>query len=159
MESLYLETSVVSYLAARPSRDLITAARQQLTRDWWETRREEYDVFISRMVLEEAERGDPEAARARLDVLGDLQLVPISSEAYDLVDRLMKEVPLPPEVVNDAIHIASATTSGADFLMTWNFKHIANAVLRGKIGSVCRQAGYEPPVICTPEELMEGVQE
>ncbi|MDA8021332.1 MAG: type II toxin-antitoxin system VapC family toxin [Thermoanaerobaculia bacterium] len=157
--SLYLETTVVSYLTARPSRDLVTAARQQLTSDWWEFRRQDYDIFVSPLVLEEAERGDPAAAEARMSVLRGLKVEPVNAEAYDLVDHLMREVSLSATVVNDAIHIACAATSGAEFLMTWNFKHIANPVLRDKIGSACRQAGYEPAVICTPEELLEGAEE
>ena len=154
--SLYIETSVVSYLTTRPSRDLVTAARQQLTASWWATQRTEYDLFISPLVLEEAELGDSEAAAARLAVLEDLDLVRPSSETDALAEALLREVPLPQKAAADAVHIAAATTSGAAYLLTWNFKHIANPVLREQIVQVCRRSGYEPPTPCTPEDLLEG---
>lgn len=154
--SLYIETSVVSYLTARPSRDLITAARQQLTAMWWQAQRPDYDLFISPLALEEAELGDPEAASARLAVLGTLELAVPSPEADALAEALLREVPLPEKAAADAVHIAAATTSGAEYLLTWNFKHIANPVLREQIAHVCRKSGYEPPILCTPEDLLEG---
>ena len=153
---LYVETSVVSYLTARPSRDLITAARQQLTASWWATRRLEYDLFISPLVIEEAELGDGTAAAARLVVLRDLALVVPSTEADDLAEALMQETPFPAKAAADAVHIAAAATAGAEYLLTWNFKHIANPVLREHIAGVCRRNGYEPPTLCTPEDLLEG---
>ena len=154
--SLYVETSVVSYLTARPSRDLITAARQQLTALWWTTRRAGYDLFVSPLVLDEAELGDATAAAARVAVLQDLALVKPSPEADALADALMRETPLPEKAAADAVHIATATTSGAEYLLTWNFKHIANPVLRAHIVRVCRRMGHEPPTLCTPEDLLEG---
>ena len=154
--SLYLETSVVSYLTARPSRDLITAARQQLTALWWATRRSDYDLFVSPLVLEEAELGDTSAAAARLAVLRDLPLVAPSPEADALAVSLMDDTPLPEKAAADAAHIAAATMAGAEYLLTWNFKHIANPVLREHIVGVCRRMGYEPPTLCTPEDLLEG---
>ena len=154
--SLYVETSVVSYLTARPSRDLITAARQQLTALWWSSRRSAYDLFVSPLVLEEAELGDTSAAAARLAVLEDLALVSPSLEADSLAEALMRETPLPEKAAADAVHIAAATTAGAEYLLTWNFKHIANPTLREHIDRVCRRSGYRPPTLCTPEDLLEG---
>lgn len=153
---LYVEMSVVSYLTARPSRDLVTAARQQITAQWWASRRSRYDLFVSPLVLEEAELGDAAAAAARMDVLRDLALVTPSLEADALAESLMQETPLPKKAAADAVHIAVATTAGAEYLLTWNFKHIANPVLREQIGRVCRKSGYEPPTLCTPEDLLEG---
>ena len=153
---LYVETSVVSYLTARPSRDLITAARQQLTALWWATCRANYDLFISPLVLDEAELGDVTAAAARLAVLKNLPLVAPSPEADALAEALMRETPLPEKAAADAVHIAAATTSGAEYLLTWNFRHIANPVLREHIVGVCRRMGYKPPTLCTPEDLLEG---
>lgn len=127
---LYVETSGVSYLTARPSRDLITAARQQLTAAWWTTRRQEYDIFISPIVIEEAELGDLTAAAARIAVLKDLPLVSPSPEADALAEAILRDTPLPEKAAADAAHIAAATTAGAEYLLTWNFKHIANPVLR-----------------------------
>jgi hypothetical protein len=154
--ALYLETSVASYLTARPSRNLVTAARQQLTAEWWETRRAGYDIFISPLVLEEAELGDAEAAAARLAVLRGLELVEPSSEADVLAVALIRDVPLPEKAAADAVHIAIAVMAGAEYLLSWNFKHIVNPVLREQIGKVCRKRGYEPPTLCTPEDLLEG---
>lgn len=154
--SLYLETSVISYLAARPSRNIVTAARQKLTIEWWKHRRKGFDVFISPLVLEEVELGDPDAAVARLAILSSIAVIAPSLEADDLASALLKGVPLPRTAVADAVHIAVASTSGANYLLTWNFKHIANPILREQITSICRMNGYDPPVICTPEDLLEG---
>lgn len=151
--ALYLETSIIGYLTSRFSRDLITAGRQQLTRDWWHSERDRYDIFISPFVIEESEAGDAEAASERAEVLKDLPLIEPEEQAAALAERLMREVPLPEKAAVDAAHIAVAAVGGMDFLLTWNFKHIANAVLRDRIESVCRSSGYSPPVICTPEEL------
>ena len=153
--ALYVETSVVSYLTARPSRDIVAAARQQLTEQWWQ-RRDEYDLFASPLVLEEAGMGDAEAAAARLHILREIQLVAPAPEADALAERLFREVPFPTRAAADAVHIAVAATAGARFLLTWNFKHIANPVLRERIGQVCRLSGVEPPILCTPEDLLEA---
>jgi hypothetical protein len=152
--ALYLETSIVGYLTSRFSRDLITAGRQQLTREWWLTERDRYEIFISSFVLDESEAGDAEAAAARAQVLKGLPLIEPEEQADALAERLMREVPLPKKAAVDAAHIAVAAVSGMDYLLTWNFKHIANAVLRDRIEGVCRSSGYKPPVICTPEELL-----
>ena len=152
---LYLETSIVSYLTARLSGDLITAARQRATREWWEQERHRYELFVSEAVVGEAGRGDSEAARLRLDALAGLPEVTLSTEAASLAKALLDPGPIPNKAALDATHIAAATLGGADYLLTWNFKHLANAALRKRIDTVCRREGYEPPVICTPEELLE----
>src|SRR5690606_18316072 len=150
----YLETSVIGYLTSRISRDLVTAARQRITREWWETRRDTYEVFVSPFVLDETEAGDARAAAERATVLVGLPTLVPDERADRLAERLMREVPLPAKAAVDAAHIATAATSGMVFLVTWNFKHIANAALRDRIEAVCRSSGYKPPVICTPEELL-----
>ena len=154
--ALYLETSVLGYLAARFSRDLVTAGRQQLTRAWWQTERNRYEIFVSPFVLDESEAGDAEAAAERAELLEGLPLIEPDERAETLAERLMREVPLPKKAAVDAAHIAVAAVSGMDYLLTWNFKHIANAVLRDRIERVCRSSGYKPPMICTPEELLGG---
>ena len=116
--ALYLETSVVSYLTARPSRNLVTAARQQITAEWWRSCRADYDVFISPLVLDEAELGDAEAASARLSVLRGIEVTAPSPEADALAEALMRDVPLPEKAAADAVHIAVAATSGAVYLLT-----------------------------------------
>lgn len=156
--SLYIETSVISYLTARPSRDLVAVARQQVTGLWWHTRRHDDDLFVSPLVLEEAARGDADAAVARLDCLARISLVEPSEAAGALAERLLREVPLPPKAAADAVHIATAAMAGALYLLTWNFRHIANPVLRDRIWDVCRSFGVEPPVLCSPEELLESTE-
>ena len=152
--ALYLETSIIGYLTSRFSRNLITEGRQQLTRERWLMERNRYEIFISPFVLDEAEAGDAEAAAERSEVLEGLPLIEPEEHADALAVQLMHEVPLPEKAAVDAAHIAIATVSGMDYLLTWNFKHIANAVLRDRIERVCRLSGYKPPVICTPEELL-----
>jgi hypothetical protein len=152
---LYLETTIPSYLTAWPSRDLIRAAHQEITREWWEQRRSEFDIFVSQVVVRECEGGDPDAAVRRLDAIRDLPLLEETAEAVALAGTLLSEVPLPEQAVVDALHIAVAATQGMNYLLTWNCTHIANASLRLRIESVCRVNGYEPPVICTPEELLK----
>lgn len=152
---VYLETSVVSYLTGRPSRDLVTLGRQHLTREWWEQRRSAFQPFISQFVVTEAAAGDPEAARNRLAVLDRLPLVILTEETRDLARALIAQGPIPSKAAVDAFHIASAVSGGADYLLTWNFRHLANALLRKGIETVCLSNGYQPPIICTPEELME----
>ena len=152
---VYLETTIISYLAARPSRDLIVAANQQVTHDWWQTRSPLFDLFVSEAVVKEASGGDEGAAQQRLAEIQGVPLLTLTTDAAALAERLIKELPLPEKAITDAVHIAVAATNGMDYLLTWNCRHLANAVLRSKIEDVCREQGYEPPVICTPLELME----
>lgn len=151
---LYLETTVPSYLTAWPSRDLIRASHQQITKEWWRTRRNDFDIFISQFVLDEVGAGDIEAARERLDALKDCALLDITSEVDELAAALVTSLNLPPKSVTDAAHIAVAALHGMHFLVTWNCAHIANAEMAVVIEQVCREHGFTCPVICTPEELM-----
>jgi hypothetical protein len=153
---VYLETTIPSYLTARPSRDLVTAAHQQITREWWDTRRHAFDLFVSQMVLDEASAGDPDAAARRLAVLAPLPLLNPRAEGADLAQALIEQVSLPIGAAADALHIAIAVVNGMDYLLTWNCTHIANAALRSQIATVCRRAGFEVPIICTPDELLEA---
>ncbi len=150
----YIETSVVSYLTALPSRDLLRAAQQQVTSDWW-SRRGMFDLYISQFVLDEASAGDSEAARRRLAALQDATLLDVTEDAIALAGELLAGRGLPPNARIDALHVAVATVQGMDYLLSWNCKHIANATMRGRIESICRAAGFDPPVICTPLELVE----
>jgi hypothetical protein len=152
---VYVETSVLSYLTSRLSRDLIVAGHQQVTQEWWANQKDQFDLFASQTVIEEAAAGDKEAARQRLEILEDLPLLELSQEALALAGDLVHEGPLPPKAEVDALHIAIAVTNRMDYLLNWNCKHLANAALRGRIERVCRARGYEPVVICTPEELQE----
>lgn len=151
---VYIETTIVSYLAARPSRDLITAAHQQLTQDWWQTRRALFTLYASQLVVQEAGAGEAAMAQKRLLLLEELPLLAISEACVDLGRSLVDKGPIPEKAAVDALHIAIATVHGMDYLLTWNCKHIANAEMQTAVSAVCRGAGYEPPVICTPEELL-----
>ncbi len=131
------------------------AAHQQTAREWWESRLGEFDLFISQFVIDEAALGDPGAAKRRLEVLADLPLLNPSEDVYQVANAIMAGVPLPGKAATDSLHIAVAAVNGMDHLLTWNCTHIANAEFRAGIENVCRDHGFGPPVICTPEELMK----
>lgn len=154
---VYIETSFVSYLVARRSRDLIVAARQQLTIEWWENQRDKFELFISETVLQEARRGDAGEIAKRLSILNTLTLLDVTDEALQLANELIKRGTLPTKAAVDAVHISIATVHKMDYLLTWNCKHIANGHVRKMAGRFFREAGYEPAVICTPEELGEDL--
>jgi predicted nucleic acid-binding protein len=153
-QSCYLETSVIGYLTSWPSRDLVVAGHQQITHDWWEKRRNHFDVYISQVVLDEVSRGDQVAVRERLEVVRGVPLLDVSDLAAQLSDKIIKALSLPQRAAADAAHIAIAASNGIDFLLTWNCRHIANAELQPLIRSACYSEGLEPPIICTPEELL-----
>jgi hypothetical protein len=153
---LYLETTILSYLAARPSRDLIVAGHQQITQDWWTTDRQGFDLYASQLVQMEAAAGDPEVAARRLELLEEAKLLATTEAALTLAAALVGRNAVPRKAPEDAAHIAIATVHGMDFLLTWNCKHIANARIQKAIEAVCSDLGYELPVICTPEELPGG---
>ncbi len=154
MESVYLETTFISYLAARPSRDLLVAAHQQATQDWWTDRHSEFECFVSQVVLDEASVGDATEVEKRLAVLGDLPVLEITQEVESLSQAILSSGVIPPRAVRDAAHIAVATVNEIDYLLTWNCKHLANAQIARRISLVCERVGRRMPIICTPEELM-----
>ena len=154
--SVYLETSIVSYLTARPSRDLVTAARQELTREWWEHRRGAFDLYVSEAVLAEAQVGDANAAARRSEALRSIPLLEINPQITQLAHAVAVALNLPSRVAADALHIAVAAGHGIDFLLTWNSTHIANAEMRPTVERACRDGGFLPPILCTPDELMGG---
>lgn len=152
--TVYIETTVVSYLTAIPSRDLITAAHQQATRDWWENHRPFFDLVVSQLVLREASQGDSDSAKRRLEALQQIKLLPIPEEAVDLAQRVVRAGILAPEDFEDALHVSTATVYGIDCLLTWNFKHMANLAIEKRISELTRSLGFEMPAICTPLELI-----
>lgn len=154
--TIYVETTIPSFLTARPSGDLIAAGEQETTRKWWETRRGDFNLFVSDLVLAEAARGDAAAAQRRLEVLKALPLLAADDEVGALTGDILKSGVIPAKAAADAAHVALAARHGMDMLMTWNCKHIANAELLFRMAEVVARAGYRLPVICTPLELMEG---
>lgn len=153
-QTIYIETTIISYLTARQSRDLIVAAHQQITQEWWETRRIFFNLFISELVIREAGSGDKAAAQRRLAAITEIPLLELNEEILSLASNLVVEKAIPENAKEDALHIALATVHGMDYILTWNCRHIANAELRAAVSNVCVSHGYQSPVICTPEELM-----
>jgi len=154
--SVYVETSVISYLTGHPSRDVIVAGRQALTIEWWGTCRQRFDVFVSALVVTEAEDGDPTAAQKRLAAIEGVPALDVSDEAKVLARQLVEGGPIPKEYPEDALHIAVCALNGIDYLVTWNCTHLANATIRRQVERFLEVAGFVCPVICTPEELMEA---
>lgn len=152
----YLESSVISYLSARPSRDIVATAHQQITREWWERRRLKFDLYVSVEVLNEIRRGDPGAAALRLRAVETLPVLEADDRARELAAEILRTAALPLKAAADAAHIAIATVNGMEFLLTWNCTHIANGIVQRAISRLSRDMGFEPPTIVTPEELMEG---
>jgi predicted nucleic acid-binding protein len=151
---VYLETTIPSYLVARPSRDLLVAAHQQITRDWWELRRSGFDLYVSEFVLKEVRGGNAALASQRVEPLRDVSILTASTEILRLAEGLVTEGPLPRNAAADAAHIAIAAAYGCEYLLTWNCRHIANAELHRAISRVVGEYGYEVPILCTPVELM-----
>ena len=153
-ETVYIETSIIGYLTARPSNNLILMANLESTRQWWETQRDQFTLYISQIVLDEVARGDTEIATRRLEILRDFPLLEISEAVQNLAAQFLNRSNLPPKAADDALHIAAATVYGLDYLLTWNCRHIANAQIQKKLSQISLEAGYELPIICTPYELM-----
>lgn len=152
MATVYVETSVVSYLTARPSRSVVLAAHQTLTQAWWR-QRASFDLRVSQLVLDEAADGNAAMAARRLKALTGIPILALTTPATRVAAALVVAGALPRKAVVDAFHIGIAAAHQVDFLLTWNCRHLANAAMRGTIERVCRDAGLVPPVICTPEEL------
>jgi hypothetical protein len=150
--SVYVETTIPSYLTARPSPHPLRAGHQQATRAWW-AGRAAFDLYIGRLVVEVCQDGDASAAADRLAALAGIPMLADVPAADGLAAALIRDVPLPAKAAGDAVHIAVAAVYGMAYLLTWNCRHLANATLRPQVEAVCRAAGYLPPIICTPEEL------
>ena len=154
MESVYLETTFISYLVARPSRDVIVAAHQQMTHDWWDARRGDFACHVSQVVVDEVTAGDPDEIRKRLEVIQNLPLLEVTESVQSLAQAIIGSGVIPPCAVRDAAHIATAAVHRIDYLLTWNCRHLANAQIMRKIEEVCGRLSERMPLICTPEELM-----
>ena len=153
--SVYIETTIISYLTARPSPSLLTAACQQITVNWWDTRRGRFDLFASEMVMLEARGGDPDAAAKRLDVLRGVAELVLTDKARELARAFLAEKAVPHKAQGDALHIATAAVHRMDYLLTWNCRHINNPEIKPAIRRVCESMGVICPEICTPIEIVE----
>lgn len=156
MQTVYIESSVISYYTARRSRDLIVAAHQEITLDWWEKALPLFDPFISQIVFDEIERGDPVAAQRRLSVVQEFNVLEMMPKVATLADHYYRALEIPEKARNDSFHLALAAYHGMDFLVTWNCTHIAAGRVRGIVETINDNQGYQTPIICTPEELMEA---
>lgn len=156
MGSVYVETTVVGHLAGRLHNDPAVAARQKVTRQWWSSASSQHRLLVSQIVLEECGGGDPAAAQERLEIVEVLEVLEVIDAVRDLAMTLISRGAIPHSEPRDALHISIAAVHGVEYLVTWNFKHIANASLRSRIEAACRAGGCEPPIICTPEELAGG---
>ncbi len=152
---VYVETSIISYLTAHPSKTILGAAHQQLTRSWWE-KRVEYELFVSQSVWQECAAGDPDAARKRLAALEGLDILAITEEIIGLAEALIAQRLIPAKAIEDALHIAIATLHHVDILLTWTCRHIANPLIQKGIAEYLEKQGLFLPIICTPEELLGG---
>ena len=155
-ETVYIETSILGYLTARPSRNLVLVANTEVTREWWDMRRSDFNLYTSQAVLKEVSQGDTEMASRRLEILRDFPLLELNQSVLDLAEQFLGRSNLPSKADVDAVHIAAATVHCMDYLLTWNCKHIANAQIQGKLAEISLDFGYELPILCTPYELLEG---
>ena len=151
----YIETTVIGHLVGRILADPIVAGRQTVTRQWWPDAVGQFRFFVSKVVADECAAGDPEAAKERLDVLDSLEFVTVSPAVDELAHKLIEKFAVPKTEPRDAVHISLAAVNGLEYLVSWNFKHIVNPTTRAAIERVCRDAGFVPPMICSPDELME----
>lgn len=153
MDLIYVETTVIGNVAGRIHSNPDVASRQRTTRTWWNTAALQYELAISQLVIDECGDGDRAAAQERLDVLAGLTVLAITDDARAFARELNAKGAVPPSEPRDALHIAVAAVQRVQYLVTWNFKHIANATMRSQIEQTCRDAGFEPPIICTPPEI------
>jgi hypothetical protein len=150
---IYIESTIPSYVVARPARDLLQAARQQLTRDWWDLKREQHELFTSQVVLDEITGGEAAMARQRLAVMAGITLLRSTDEAETLTQRILDSGLLPTDADRDAAHIALATVHAMDILLSWNCRHIANAAIQARLRELAAKSDLNLPVLCTLDEL------
>lgn len=154
MPTAYIETTIPSYYVSRPARDVVQISRQSSTRRWWDGGCSGFQLFISQEVIDEAGRGDAGQASRRLEMLADIPVLEFNTDVENLARRLIGSGLVPASVASDAVHIATASVHGVDFLVTWNFKHIANPLIRQRLRQEVALSGYVLPVLCTPEEFL-----
>lgn len=153
--SVYIETTVIGYLTSWPRNDVIVTGRQAVTKKWWQTAHDKYTLVVSQKVVDECAAGDAIAAEERLRVIENLPIVEMSPAAERLLNALLAKGAVPATEPNDAAHIALAAANGVQFLVTWNFRHIANVSMRRKIDQIIMECGFQALSICSPDEMSE----
>ena len=153
---IYIESTIPSYVVARPARDLLQAARQQLTRDWWELQRGKHELLASQIVLEEIAHGEKAMAQQRLELMQEVPLLRVTDESQELARQILTSGLLPASAERDALHIALASIHAVDILLSWNCRHIAKGAIQVRLRHLADKAGCVLPAICTPEELMSN---
>lgn len=153
--TVYIETTIPSYLTARPTSDVVALARQVETIDWWENYRHDFELITSDLVIFEASQGNVEASKRRLDLLQDLPKLSMPLSAEKLAEYLLQKHALPKKAELDSQHVAISAVHQIDYLLTWNCKHIVNATMRDKIDLSCKAMGFTAPKLCTPAELID----
>ena len=159
MSTVYIETSIVSYLRHRPSPQVVMAARQLLTHQWWNDERFKYELVTSQYVIDEASAGDSTLAAERLESLDGIPLLPLDPAIAQIADEIMVRAILPPKARTDALHIAMVAHHRIQYLLTWNCRHIANAIILSRIHKLLNDLSIPIPIICTPEEMVDDDQE
>ena len=154
MDTVYIETSIVSYLRQKPSSQVVAAARQLLTHQWWNDERSKYQLVVSQFVIDEATVGDASLAAERLESLDGIPLLTLEPTIADIADEIMSRAILPETARTDALHIAMLAHHRIQYLLTWNCRHIANARVLPRIHGVFNDLSIPIPVICTPEEMV-----
>ncbi len=156
MDTVYIETSIVSHASSRPSSDIRIAALQHQARDWWSIERSKFNLVTSQLTILEATDGDPAAAADRLKLLDGLPLVQLGSDVDALANLILAKHLMPRKAGADAIHVAAAAIAGVDYLLTQNCKHIANAHELPRVYRLLDEQGYGQLLICTPSEFLGG---
>jgi len=156
---IYIESTIPSYVVARPARDLLQAARQQMTKDWWDLKRHTHELFTSQIVLDEVAVGERAMASRRLKIMAEIPVLDLTNEAAVLTRRILDFGLVPAKADADAAHIALATVHQMDILLTWNCRHIANVHIQARLRRLVEKAGYELPTVCTMDELIGELYE
>ncbi len=151
--TVYVETTVPSYLVARPSRDALISVRQQMTRDWWAAAHSRFQLVVSEAVMEEIQQGDPAMVRERVRLVSGMRVIAVTPEVRELAHWYEVHIPVPAKAKDDALHLACAVVAACDFLVTWNCSHLANAIVRRRLAVINAKINKETPTIATPEEL------
>jgi len=154
---IYLDTSVISYYVKKTEYDILEQAHYQLTRQWWRKFATHHSLFISVFVINEIEKGDKHAAMKRLKAVEGIPILDTSVSVDRLSRIIVKELNIPEKARMDGYHLAVAAMNSQDYIVSWNFKHMANARVRRIYKAICGEEGLVCPDISTPEEMLGEV--